>query len=532
MDLKDITNKKYSFIFGNKSDVGRVREINEDYMASFTSSSGHFFIVCDGMGGHTSGEIASRLAVNTIKEFVTNNSENSKSTKQLLTESIQFANQTIIDKTIENPEYAGMGTTCVTLCIKTGIVYYANVGDSRLYTVRNNKIYQLTKDQSFVQTLIDQGHISYDEAESHPRKNELIQALGITENVVPEVNKVGLQIFKGDKFILCSDGLSGFVSDETILSTIVQNDVYTASEKLVAAANENGGFDNITVQVIDISEGDDLPEDLKTVPPLGALDKKITVSNFVRDNKSTRQIPEFDFGNQTQKKKSNKVLITLTTIFVLSVFFSSMYVIFYYDKDPKPIVSNNDSLTKNITQNNQVSSSQNVLEEFFKALYKGKTTDVNKKSDDYVPVKIDTIQYVGRDKRELQILLSDLLKRIKVEGLVFHKYDSNNKVLSLKSQDESELFYKIEIDNINGDKFNYRVKGIEFIREKKKQEESEDNYASPKIDKKDKERDKRVKQKDTKENEGNNRDNITVEPSTSEVEKKVETEKKQKQKQR
>ena len=113
MDLKDITNKKYSFIFGNKSDVGRVREINEDYMASFASSSGHFFIVCDGMGGHTSGEIASRLAVTTIKEFVTNNSENSKSTKQLLTESIQFANQTIIDKTIENPEYAGMGTTII-----------------------------------------------------------------------------------------------------------------------------------------------------------------------------------------------------------------------------------------------------------------------------------------------------------------------------------------------------------------------------------------------------------------------------------
>lgn len=462
MDLKDITNKKYSFIFGNKSDVGRVREINEDYMASFASSSGHFFIVCDGMGGHTSGEIASRLAVTTIKEFVTNNSENSKSTKQLLTESIQFANQTIIDKTIENPEYAGMGTTCVALCIKTGIVYYANVGDSRLYIVRNNKIYQLTKDQSFVQTLIDQGHISYDEAESHPRKNELIQALGITENVVPEVNKVGLQIFKSDKFILCSDGLSGFVSDETILSTVVQNDVYTASEKLVAAANENGGFDNITVQIIDISEGDNLPEDLKYVPPLGALDKHITVSSFARDNKSTRQIPEFDFGNQNHKKKSNKVLISLTTIFVLIVFFSSMYVILYYDKAPKTIVSNNESV--NLKSNTSISI-DTTLKNFLRTIYIGKkaaTLKLDIVQSTFPNIVIDSIKYISKKNASMYFKLSGLLKNINENDLIFIDYDIVSRNLKVR-QKETPLLYRIIFETIST---NFILKGIEIASEK------------------------------------------------------------------
>lgn len=169
MDLSSITNK-YTLSFGNKTDVGRVREGNEDYMASFQTNIGHIFIVCDGMGGHTSGEIASRLAVTRLKDFIENNSGSSRSTKQLLIEALEDANQAIIDKTVETPEYKGMGTTCVILAIKSGVVYYANVGDSRMYIIRNGLIHQLTKDQTFVQTLVDQGHITYDDAENHPRK--------------------------------------------------------------------------------------------------------------------------------------------------------------------------------------------------------------------------------------------------------------------------------------------------------------------------------------------------------------------------
>ncbi|MBX7044259.1 MAG: Stp1/IreP family PP2C-type Ser/Thr phosphatase [Ignavibacteria bacterium] len=518
MDLNDITNKKYTFIFGNKSDVGRVREINEDYMESFTSSTGHFFIVCDGMGGHTSGEIASRLAVTTVKDYVTRNVKNAKSTKQLLAEAIQSANQTIIDKTIENPELAGMGTTCIALCIKAGVVYYANVGDSRLYIVRNNKIYQLTKDQSFVQTLIDQGHITYDEAESHPRKNELIQALGITENVVPEINKVGLQIFRNDKFVLCSDGLSGYVSDELMLNIVVQNDVYTSSEKLVAAANENGGFDNITVQVISITEGDDLPEDLRATPPLGVLDKNITTSNFIRDNKSTRQIPEFDFGNQSYKKKSNKGLIIFTAIFVLMVFSASMYILLFYEKAPKPIVTNNDSLTKNFSQNNKVTSNQNELEDFFTALYKGKSTDLNKKTEDYAPVRIDTILYAGRDKKEIKILLSDLLKRIKTEELEFNKYDPNNEVLNLKNIGESELLYKIKIEDIQDEKFNYKITSIKFYREIHTEKSQEVQKPSKTENKNKGGYNSKIKNNDLKEN---SQDKVTVPDKTNNKEEKI-----------
>lgn len=465
MDLQSITNKKYSFIFGNKSDVGRVREINEDYMESFASSAGHFFVVCDGMGGHTSGEIASRLAVTTIKEYVSNNSGSSKSTKQLLAEAIQTANQTIIDKTIETPEYTGMGTTCVALCIKTGMVYYANVGDSRLYIVRNNKIYQLTKDQSFVQTLIDQGHISYDEAESHPRKNELIQALGITENVVPEINKVGLQIFKGDKFILCSDGLSGFVSDESILSILLQNDVYAASEKLVAAANENGGFDNITVQVVDIIEGDDLPQDLKNVPPLGALDKNITTSNFVRDNKSTRQIPEFDFGNQRQKKKSNKGVLIFTAVFVLTTIILSVYLLIFYKKEEKPIVSNEPPKTNNST------SADTTIKSFFQTIYIGKKA-ANLKTDEiqntFSNIIMDSIRYISKSNIETYFNLPNLLKNISEHDLIFIDYDNNSRNLKIK-QKETPLLYRIIFETKSS---KFILKGIEIANSGEKNDDS------------------------------------------------------------
>ncbi|CAN5382491.1 hypothetical protein BH10BAC5_BH10BAC5_25480 [soil metagenome] len=497
MDLTEITNKKYSFIFGNKSDVGRVREINEDYMESFPLGDSHYFIVCDGMGGHSCGEIASRLAVITIKEYISANFRNSNSTKQLLTEAVQNANQTIIDKAAENSEYQGMGTTSVILCLKSGIAYYANVGDSRLYIVRENKIYQLTKDQSFVQTLIDQGHISYDEAESHPRKNELIQALGITENVVPEVNSMGLQIYKGDKFILCSDGLSGFATDDNILSAVEENDVFTASEKLVDLANANGGFDNITVQVVSINEGDDLPEDLKAIRPMGALDKNISVSNFSRDNKSTRQIPEFDFGHEYEKKRSKYPFIFITLVLLAGIGWGIFY---YFIREKEKTVINSEN-NNSITKQPEEYSNNLKLRIFFDSIYGGEKTNPEIKMTQFPSIKFETINYTDKSRKPQPFSFTELIDRIRKEDLTYVSYDTVKSILEIIDRDRNHLKYKIKSEPIivNENKVDISILSLAYLPEENNQKEVRD-YENKKVDKvvKDKPKGREQNHNDTK----------------------------------
>lgn len=130
----------FTFSFGNKTDVGMVREGNEDYMASFKTDAGHVFIVCDGMGGHASGEIASRLAVDTIRHYLETNADKHCRIDEVLSDALHQANSTIMQKAIDSPEYQGMGTTCVILLIKHGQAFLANVGDSRIYIIRNKNL--------------------------------------------------------------------------------------------------------------------------------------------------------------------------------------------------------------------------------------------------------------------------------------------------------------------------------------------------------------------------------------------------------
>lgn len=445
MDLSSITNK-YTLSFGNKTDVGRVREGNEDYMASFQTNIGHIFIVCDGMGGHTSGEIASRLAVTRLKDFIENNSGSSRSTKQLLIEALEDANQAIIDKTVETPEYKGMGTTCVILAIKSGVVYYANVGDSRMYIIRNGLIHQLTKDQTFVQTLVDQGHITYDDAENHPRKNELIQALGINEKIVPEVNDVALRIYKGDKFILCSDGLSGMIKDNTINDIVNNNDPVSASEMLVRAANENGGTDNITVQVISIVDGDDLPDEIKNVAPAGVLVKNTYGTNNISSNgNTTRQISNYQ-SHQFPVKKKSKTGILLVSIFSLLIITSIYFLFFNKSEKDKTFVSKSDSLIDNIENKNvngkSLSRRDSLLENFLKSVYKGSKTE-EIKLEDFDKIKFgndsnNSIRYVSNRNLTYTYTLTDLIKNIKDNDLKYISISGDNFIVRDKSNNQIE----------------------------------------------------------------------------------------------
>lgn len=240
-----------TFRFGNHSDVGRVRQQNEDYMGYFETLNGHLFIVCDGMGGHLGGSTASQIAVNSIRGYL--QQQIYASPEEAIYSAVQYANQRIYQESQVNQELRGMGTTCVLSLVRGNLLYYAHVGDSRLYYSHQGNMRRLTKDHSFVQALIDQGVLSEQEAETHPRRNELLRALGTHGNVDVDLGKEPVVPYRDDVFLLCSDGLNAHVSDREIAEVLRDEflSVQHKALKLVEMANMGGGEDNITVQIID-----------------------------------------------------------------------------------------------------------------------------------------------------------------------------------------------------------------------------------------------------------------------------------------
>ena len=256
----------YCHVVG-RTDVGRRRAANEDNMYNAVTRNGLVSIVCDGMGGHVGGATASRIAVSTIIENLDNVYYDDP--RIAIGESIDKANKAIIQKTVEQPDLTGMGSTCVMLLVRAGKVYIGHVGDSRIYLVRSKKIVQLTKDHSYVQMLVDLGEITKEQAEHHPRKNEITNALGIPNMSPATVADDAIIPEAGDCFVLCSDGLSGMVSDASICKVISRQAEMTAQDRvdrLVAMANENGGVDNITVQLVEFSVSPDVVADEKKFP--------------------------------------------------------------------------------------------------------------------------------------------------------------------------------------------------------------------------------------------------------------------------
>lgn len=259
-------NFNYCHVVG-KTDVGRKRSANEDNMYNAITQNGLVSVVCDGMGGHVGGATASKIAVSTIIENLNNVYYDDP--RIAIGESIDKANRAIIQKTTEQSELVGMGSTCVLLLVRSGKVYIGHVGDSRIYLVRSKRIVQLTKDHSYVQMLVDCGEITKEQAEHHPRKNEITNALGIPNMSPATVADDAIIPEAGDCFVLCSDGLSGMVSDDTICKIISRQSEMNAQERvdrLVALANENGGVDNITVQLVEFPVSPNTITNQKTFP--------------------------------------------------------------------------------------------------------------------------------------------------------------------------------------------------------------------------------------------------------------------------
>ncbi len=231
------------------TDIGQKRKQNQDYV--FTSEIpvgplANLFIVADGMGGHNAGDYASKHAIGIIVEEV----EKSKKTPvEALEHAIQCANRYIREKSRENEEMNGMGTTVVAATIQDDTMCVANVGDSRLYIV-NKEIKQVTVDHSLVEEMVRMGGINREQAREHQDKNIITRAIGAEDELKIDFFQVKLK--KGDFILLCSDGLTNMLEDEEIRMILLgQRDIVGKAEALVAAANQNGGKDNITVVLIE-----------------------------------------------------------------------------------------------------------------------------------------------------------------------------------------------------------------------------------------------------------------------------------------
>ena len=246
------------------TDVGRKRGHNED---SFEIESNHdLYIVADGMGGHASGEVASKMAVDTLLRFFRETQADQNRTwpykmdrafsyeENRLIIGIKLANRQIFRHAQSELNLKGMGTTIVSLLVRDKHAYIGHVGDSRVYRFRKEEIRQITEDHSLLNDYMKIKKLTPQEIENFPHKNVIVRALGM-KNLV-QVDLAKEELLAGDIFLLCSDGLSGLISD-SLMSEILRdhrNDLQTACKKLIESANKNGGNDNITVVLVKVVE--------------------------------------------------------------------------------------------------------------------------------------------------------------------------------------------------------------------------------------------------------------------------------------
>jgi len=235
-----------------KTDKGKVRASNQDaYAVGEFPDEVAWAVVCDGMGGAAGGNIASALAVKVISDKI-NASYREKmspsSIKNMLDSALIAANIEVYDMADTKPELRGMGTTVVCAVVKNSCAYIAHAGDSRAYIFNKDNLSQVTTDHSFVQDLVNKGKITAEEAQNHPNKNLITRAIGVDKSIEIDFDEV--EMADDDVLIICTDGLSNYVSDMEMINEVSDGRYYAFADRLVKKANNNGGGDNITVVAI------------------------------------------------------------------------------------------------------------------------------------------------------------------------------------------------------------------------------------------------------------------------------------------
>lgn len=302
---------------GAKSDVGRVRDGNEDsYLVQDP-----FYVVADGMGGHLAGDVASRIAVQTISEKT---QDGNATTPDALERAVKAANQAIWSKAHEDPSLHGMGTTCTLVLVTDSEIHLAHVGDSRAYLFRDGELTQVSDDHTLVGRMVKEGRLKPEEAERHPQRNIVTRALGVDEDVEVDLETVSVQ--EGDTILICSDGLTSMVDANAIRDVLANaSDPQQAADRLIDIANEAGGEDNITAVVLVFDGGAttghaqsaqpvtqeveraDVARRQETVQP-GASPEEVT---------GAFQVPQRSAPKERAKRRSRPVLATLLLVLVV-----------------------------------------------------------------------------------------------------------------------------------------------------------------------------------------------------------------------
>ncbi len=254
-------------VLSKASDPGLVREENEDYLDSFEPEDsealerlGCLMVVADGMGGHRSGYTASHLAVEALRvAYLASEGDAAEALEEAFIE----ANRAVFEKGLSDRKYRGMGTTLTALVLVEGAVMVANVGDSRAYRIREGDIEQLTTDHSMVAEQVKSGDLTEEEARDHPDSNVITRCIGTSEEVL--VDLFGpFEVYDGDRFLLCTDGLHGLVDDDELAEVAWMAPPQDACTELILRANQRGGYDNVTVQIVHVG---DITEHERKVSP-------------------------------------------------------------------------------------------------------------------------------------------------------------------------------------------------------------------------------------------------------------------------
>ena len=225
--------------------VGKVRKNNED---AITIIEPETFVVADGMGGQAAGEVASQMLIDVTTKYLS--AVPAPFNEEILKNAIQKSNAAILSMAEDNPNYRGMGTTATILHIYNQRAFFAHVGDSRIYRLRNKNFEQLTQDHSYVEEMVRAGEITETEARVHPMKNVLTQAVGVFEDIKIDTKNFPVEI--GDIFLLCTDGLTNMVSDEEISEILITAE--NPAENLIQSALDYGGHDNVSVIVVGVDK--------------------------------------------------------------------------------------------------------------------------------------------------------------------------------------------------------------------------------------------------------------------------------------
>lgn len=239
-------------LYSARTDVGMIRSGNEDNYAVNANGDHGLFVVADGMGGHAAGEVASEMAVQTIERELAPMKGLDDGSPNRVSDALKLANRNIHDRTITEVDKQGMGTTASVLLVSGTRYMIGQVGDSRVYLLRDGALHQLTKDHSYVQEQVDAGFLTPEQARYHPYSNVITRCVGASPEVEPDIYQGEVKV--GDIFLVASDGLTGMVDDRRLHTLLMSR---TAPERkvhaLIAEANGRGGLDNITAIVVQVA---------------------------------------------------------------------------------------------------------------------------------------------------------------------------------------------------------------------------------------------------------------------------------------